>query len=377
MLKFAPYVLKTLWRHRVRTALTVLGSAVALFVFTCIGALQEGMASIGREESRLIVFQANRFCPATSRLPEDYARKLAKFPAVEEAAPIQVYTNNCRASLDVVVFYGLPAEQLRRFRDFQIVQGSWEEFAGRRDAALVGQALAQRRGLTVGKPFSIGPVRVHVAGIFAAPNPAEEAFVYTHLYALQNTKGLNAVGLVTQFEVLLKPGTDAQALCRDIDHHYRGGPVQTDSRPRGVFQTRALGDLVPLIQFAGYLAFACVGLVFALVATTTVMAVQDRIREHAVLQTIGFSGPRVFLLILVETLLVSIGGGLFGVAAAFAGLWIHPIVIGAEAVVIASVLTWSLGVSGLIAASAVGLLAGIAPAWQAARADIVSSLRQV
>jgi len=33
MLKFLPYVLKTLWRHRSRTLLTVSGSAVALFVW--------------------------------------------------------------------------------------------------------------------------------------------------------------------------------------------------------------------------------------------------------------------------------------------------------------------------------------------------------
>src|SRR5260370_15881598 len=53
-----------------------------------------------------------------------------------------------------------------------------------------------------------------------------------------------------------------------------------------------------LIGFANYLGYACIGLVLALVATTTVMAVQDRIREHALLQTLGFSGPRIFSLVL-------------------------------------------------------------------------------
>ncbi len=33
MIKLLPYILKTLWRHRSRTILTVSGSAVALFVF--------------------------------------------------------------------------------------------------------------------------------------------------------------------------------------------------------------------------------------------------------------------------------------------------------------------------------------------------------
>lgn len=378
MLKFAPYILKTLWRHRTRTSLTVLGAAVALFVFTFIGAVEGGLSELtGSAENRLIVFQANRFCPATSRLPEDYVRNLVKFPEVEEAVPIQVYTNNCRASLDVVVFHGMPVEQLKRVREIEVIDGSWETFAGRRNAALVGQALAQRRGLKPGHQFSIGPVTVLVAGIYSAANAADESFLYTHLEFLQRTKGLGTVGLVTQFELLLKPGANVHALSQAIDHHYRGGPVTTDTRPKGVFQTRALGDLAELIHFGGYLAYACVGLVFALVATTTVMAVQDRIREHAALQTLGYTWRRIFFFVLIETVLISLAGGLVGVAAAVLTLWWSGLAIGAEAVTLAFTPSWLLIARGLLAALAVGLIAGLAPAWQAARADIVRSLRQV
>ncbi|MBC7820567.1 MAG: ABC transporter permease, partial [Planctomycetaceae bacterium] len=111
MFRFAPYVLKSLWRHRVRTLLTVSGTAVALFVFSFVEAVQEGLDRLTREQlgdRSLIVFQANRFCPSTSKLPEDYSRRVAKLPGVNEAVPIKVYMTNCRASLDVVGFHGLP-----------------------------------------------------------------------------------------------------------------------------------------------------------------------------------------------------------------------------------------------------------------------------
>src|SRR5262249_34246649 len=153
----------------------------------------------------------------------------------------------------------------------------------RRDAALVGQAVARRRNLTVGQRFSIGEVTVTVAGVFRAAQPAEENFLYTHLEFLQRTRGLNSVGTVTQFEVRLTDDADPLAVARAIDDRYRGGPVATDTRPKGVFQRNAVGDLAELIGFARHLGYACVGLVLALVATTTVMAVQDRVREHAVL----------------------------------------------------------------------------------------------
>src|SRR5207253_6130777 len=111
------------WRQRTRTLLTVTGSAVALFVFSFVGAVQEGLARLSgtrQSERTLIVFQANRFCPATSRLPEDYARTIGKMPGVQDAAPIKVYVNNCRASLDVVVFHGIPPEKLKSFRDLRL-----------------------------------------------------------------------------------------------------------------------------------------------------------------------------------------------------------------------------------------------------------------
>src|SRR5258708_3657903 len=150
MWKFAPYVIKNLWRHRTRTALTVSGSAVALFVFCFVGAVQEGLADLTRNdqaERTLIVFQANRFCPATSRLPEDYSRRIAKLDGVQEVVPIKVFMNNCRASLDLIVFHGIPAEKLKDARDLRLVAGAWSNFERPRDAAVVGPPLARRRGL--------------------------------------------------------------------------------------------------------------------------------------------------------------------------------------------------------------------------------------
>ena len=132
MWRFAPYVLKSLWRRRTRTALTVSGSAVALFVFCFVGAVREGLArltSAGASERTLIVFQTNRFCPSTSNLPEDYARQIQdNVRGVQNVVPIKVFMNNCRASLDLVVFNGIPPEKLKSARDLHLLSGSWGEF---------------------------------------------------------------------------------------------------------------------------------------------------------------------------------------------------------------------------------------------------------
>lgn len=378
MFKFAPYVLKSLWRHRARTMLTVSGTAVAIFVFSFVGSLQEGLSRLTRDrqsDRTLIVFQANRFCPSTSKLPEDYAQRIGKMPGVKEAVPIKVYMNNCRASLDVVVFNGLPPDKLRSVRSLKLLSGDWNGFEKQQDGAVLGAAVAKRRGLGIGQKFSIGQLTVLVTGVFQSNAAAEENLIYTHLDFLQRTKGLNSVGTVTQLEVVLDDKADAKQTCQLIDDAFRGGPVATNTRPRGVFQASSVGDLAELIGLTRYLGYACVGLVLGLVATTTIMGVQDRIREHAVLQTLGFTGQKIFGLVLSESVIVSFLGGVVGVGAAMAILASSKLAVGAEGVMIAFSPSLPLTLLGLGVSFAVGVLAGFIPAFQAARAEIVSALR--
>ena len=168
---------------------------------------------------------------------------------------------------------------------------------------------------------------------------------------------------------------DAAAKSVEIDELFRSGPVETDTRPKGVFQAKSLGDLTQLIAMSHYLGYACVGLVLTLVATTTVMSVQDRVKEYAVLKTIGFSRPRVFSLVLAESVVLGAAGGAIGVGTAIAMLNFSNFAISAEAVSIALTPNLRLLATGLIVALAAGVLAGVAPAWSAARTEIVPSLR--
>ena len=378
MIRFMPYVFKTLWRHRTRTILTVSGAAVALFVFSFVGAVQEGLNRLAADQAgnrTLIVFQSNRFCPSTSKLPEDYASKIAKMPGVTAATPIKVYMNNCRASLDVVVFNGLPAEKLRTVRQLDLQSGDWSAFEKQRDAVVVGQAVAARRKLSVGNKFSIGALTTTVAGVFRSPIPAEENMIYAHLEFLQRIKGLNSVGTCTQVEVSLAPDADANAVCRAIDERFRGGPVPTDTRTRGIFQAKAVGDLVELVGFVRLLGLACVALVLALVSTTALMGVQDRIREHAILQTLGCTPARIFVIVLSESLIVCLLGGSIGVCAAMGVLQVSDLALGTEGILIAFLPSVSLAITGLTIAAGVGILAGLTPAWHASRAEIVPALR--
>ncbi|EKK03666.1 membrane protein containing DUF214, permase predicted [Rhodopirellula baltica SH28] len=373
------YVLKTLWRHRTRTLLTVTGAAVAMFVFCFVGSVQEGLHRLttGSDADRnLIVFQENRFCPTSSRLPEDYERVIAEVPGVRDVMPIQVWTNNCRASLDIVVFNGADPKQIQQTRPLKLTSGDWQQFESTRDAAIVGRNVAQRRGLKAGDQFTIGELSVRVAGIFESNVPSEENLIYTSLQFLQYSRGLDAAGLVTQHEVLLTDTADPDRVAAAIDQKLRAGAVATKTRRKGAFQASTLSDLVDLIGFAHWLGYACVALVLSLVATTTVMSVQDRIKEYAVLQTVGVRPLRAMRLVLAESTILCLVGGLVGTVLALTALGLGGFAIGAEGATIAFRPSLGLAVTGTVVSVLVGVLAGLVPAIQAATVPIVDALRQ-
>lgn len=372
------YVIKTLLRHRARTLLTVSGAAVAMFVFCFVGSVQEGLERLtsGSDADRcLIVFQENRFCPSSSRLPEDYAPAIKQLRGVKQVMPIQVWTNNCRASLDIVVFNGIPPEQIRENRPIHLVNGSWEAFLTRRDSAIIGRNIANRRGLKSGDQFSIGDLSVQVAGVFASDVPSEENLIYTSLQFLQYSRGKDTAGTVTQLEVHLTSNADPDAVASLIDQTFRTGPVATTTRRKGAFQASTLSDLVDLIGFAHWLGYACVGLVLSLVATTTVMSVQDRIKEYAVLQTLGVRPFRTMRLVLLESTLLCTVGGFLGTVIASVALWMGGFAIGAEGATIAFRPSTTLLLMGTAVSCSVGIIAGFAPGVQAATVPIVTALR--
>lgn len=381
MFKFLPYILKNLRGHRVRTLMTIGGTALLMFLFLFVSSLQEGLGKLlnGRDERR-IVFQAYRFCPSTSNLPLFFEDTIREDPRVKEVLPVKVLVNNCRASLDTVVFHGVPAETLTKLRQFHFLHGDWNAFLSRSDGALVGRRLAERRELVVGRPFTVAGVTVVVQGIFSSDDPGEENLVYTHLRALQFGKSEENQDLtVTLFEVYPKPGVDAaqaDALAAAIDEKIRTKyQPATETKPLKAFYQRALADLVDLIRFTRWLGFICVGVVVVLVANSVIMAVQDRVQEHAVLQTLGFSGRRVFALMLTESMIISLAGGVLGVFTCFLWLRFQAVTVSTEGVSIdflasPALVAWGLGLSGVV-----GILAGIVPAWQAGRAEIVTSLR--
>ena len=377
VLKFLPYVRKNVLGHRVRSAMTVIGTALLLFLFLFVTSVQNGLDRLlSSRDDRLVVFQAYRFCPSSSQLPVFYADAIKSVPGVKDVLPVKVVVNNCRASLDTVVFHGVDPRLLPSVRPgLTFLSGDWGVFQARTDAALVGRRIAERRGLKPGQSFTVAGVTVQVAGVFASDAAGEENVIYTHLNLLSNPAAHHDYH-ATLFEVTVTDPAQAEGVAATIDAKVKEKfEVPTDTKPQKAHYASALADLLDLIALTRWLGFVCVGVVVVLVANSVVMAAQDRVKEHAVLQTLGYSGSRVFSLMLTESCLISLIGGILGTAACVAYLAWRPLTLSTEGVSIDFVATPGLVAWGLALSLVVGFVAGAIPAWQAGRSEIVSSLR--
>lgn len=383
--RFLPLVFKQLSRRPVRSALTAGGVAIAMFLFVAVQSLQEGVAGATRaaaSDTTLVVYRANRFCPAASRLPESYQSRIARMPGVASVVPLRIVVNNCRASLDVVTFRGLPPASLEgpggMSTAWRLVAGSFDRWKARSDAAIVGSTLALRRGFKVGDSFDASGITVSVAGIIESDQPQDRNVAYVHLDFLQqaSTKG-GGLGVVTQFNVRVGDPSRLEEVAAAIDREFERDQDPTATRPEKAFVAQAGADIVEIVGFTRWVGWGCLVAVLALVSNAVVLGVQDRVREHAVLQTLGFRTWLIARLILGEGLVLSLlGATIGGLGAAALVRWGH-LSISQEGLSIIVDASWTSVATGLVLAGGAGVLAGLVPAWQASRREITACLRAV
>ena len=379
-LRTALLSLRMLARNRMRAALAILGIGVAVFLLCAERALHAGVreaTETNDRDTRLIVYRANRFCPFTSRIPERYTDAILEIPGVRSALPMQIVVSNCRASLDVVVFRGVRAQDAERALAprLRFLDGSMQAFLSRGDGALIGSALAERRRLKVGDRFSSAGVTVAVMGIVEAEGAQDRNACFVQLPFLQGSTGRIQGGEVTQFEVEVDDPRRMDEVARAIDERFATDATPASTRAEKAFVARAAEDLVTIARFAGWVGIAALAAVFALVANSIVLSLEGRMREIAVLQSVGFRARLVAWAIVTEGVALAAAGSVVGAGGAYIVLALGRFGVGAEGVMVEFRPSLAAALTATLAAIAVGLAAGALPAAAAARRSIVEGLK--
>ena len=230
---------KSVFRNRTRSILTIIGVGTGMFLFTTIETMQESLKSatqITANDTSLVVYRENRFCPSTSRLPEYYKEDIEKINGVESVIPVQIVVNNCGTSLDVVVFRGIPSGKINAIsKEIEFIEGSVSDWLQREDAALVGANLASRRKLKTGDSFDAAGVTVMVAGIIHSSESSQDDNVaYVHLPFLQQASRVG-LGIVTQFLVKVSNSSLLKSVSQQIDYRFKTESEPTNTTPEKAF----------------------------------------------------------------------------------------------------------------------------------------------
>lgn len=380
-IRYLPVVAKQVIRHRIRSILTVAGIALAMFLLVLVQALNAGVRNateVKAGDRTLVVYRANRFCPSTSRLPHHFQSRIAKLTGVQSVVPIKIVVSNCAASLDVVTFRGIPDSELPKLSGpWELMQGSPEQWLRRSDAVMVGERLAARKKLRAGDAFSSAGVTVTVAGIYRSPRSQEQEAAYAHLDFLQQTRSAAEIGTVTQFNVTVSEGAELSAVAKTIDNEFRFEAEPTQTSPERAFVAQAGSDIVEIVRFTRYVGWACLAMILALISNAIVLSVQGRVREHAVLQALGYRGSLIARLIISEGAVLGAAGGMIGGIASSIILLQGEFSLHNEGTSIPIEGDLGMTLAGLGLACGAGILAGVVPAIQAGRRSIAESFRAV
>ena len=120
--------------------------------------------------------------------------------------------------------------------------------------------------------------------------------------------------------------------------------------------------------------FAGVVLLTSIIAIANVMlvTVTERRREIGIRKAVGATTHDILSQFLVESLIIALRGGIVGLVFAYLIAFVITFTMSFDIV-----FSWSAILAGFLLPVIIGTLAGIYPAYRAARGDIITALRQL
>ena len=362
----AVIVLYNLWRRFTRTFLTVLGIAVGVASVVSLGAMADGLAdnyggAIGLSND-LLVTQKNAYDVVFSSLDESLGPRINALAGVSNVDP-GVFSWIAFEGTPYFLVYGYPPGSVA-MAHYRIVEG--------KPVVRAGQIAVGRRGADALKKrvddiLPINGVPFRIVGIYETGQGMEES---GGVMVLEDAKEIaQKQRKVSLFQIGLRRNADAEAVVERIQALDREVTVSKASGYSASEQWTAY-----LQGFAWGISAIAVLIGGLGMMSAMVMSVLERTREIGVLRAVGWSRWRILRMILGEALLLSLAGGVLGVAL---GAWLAWLV--GQAPGLGVMLAGSVGIGlvlqGLGTALARGVLGGLYPAWTAANLQPVEALR--
>jgi putative ABC transport system permease protein len=380
------YNIRNLKLRKGLTIMTALGIALtvttAVFLMALLAGLKKAFMTSGDPLNVLVMrkgstaelsggFDANLF-PTLKTLPGIATGKDGQPLASGEWVVVVVLPRKDGTGDVNVSVRGLMPAGLELRPSAKLIEGRW--FTPGQREVVVGNSIHNRfSGANVGDTLDFAKGQWKVVGIFDSGGTSYDSEIWGDVN--QIAADFDRQGAFASVYLRATDPVAADALVHRVSDDQRlklEGTLETEYYEK---QTSAggaikfIGTFVAIIMAIGS-SFAAMNTMYA--------AVAYRSREIATLRIIGFSRPSILTSFVIEALLLSLLGALVGIVLIlpFNGMTTG---IGNSLTFSETVfslhLTWGVALAAVIFAMIMGLLGGFAPAWHAARQDILTSLR--
>ena len=378
-MKYAALVFKNLVRSKRRTFLTVLSIAVSLFIFSALVSVPTVADQIlGNTASSTRIAMHNKAGLAYS-IPIAYKQRVATLPHVEVVVPESWFGGVYHEVSDQFPNLAAdPADVDKMWPDWGISPAEFEQFKKIRTAALVGEETMKRFHLHLGQqiqlrgtlyPFNVTLQIVGTIGGKAPPN-----FLLFRRDYLEEAAG--RPGIVDNMWIKVDKPESVPQVIATIDEGFANSSAETLSESEAAFIGNFLDQYRMFFRMAELLGFIVVLTIGLVAANTAAMSIRERRGEIAVMRSMGFPSRTILSLLLSESVLIGLIGGVIGCGSAYVVLKVFSIGnVGGPLGTIR--MPPAVLVETLVASALIGLFSALVPASSAARRNIVDALRTV
>ncbi len=302
-------------RHRVRTAIGAAGIALGVATMLCVVGLLGGAVKmfqrILNNDSEIVVFEKNVSDLFFSHVPVAMVGRLEKLPFVKNAQPV-LFTIITAPDRPVITCFGIRASD-PRLRKAEWLQGQAADFNDNGRAVVLGERAAEFLSAHAGGTVVLGQDTWPVAGVVRIENGFENGGVFMPLAECQ--RAFHQDGVCSVVTVALHDGKGADDVKHWVSEEYpKMIAMENEEFNRSYSQFK-------IIKTTAWVVGGCAFLLGGLSVTNTmILSVFGRIRELAIARVCGFSRAQVALMILGESLLISMFGTALGWALSAAGL---------------------------------------------------------
>jgi putative ABC transport system permease protein len=321
-------------RSPARTALTVLGTAVALGLFCLLEALLDAF-NLGVEmasASRMIVQHQESI---TFLLPKAYTSRIAQVEGVERIAEGTWFGGLYEAPLpdggkrqEFFANFAVDMESyLGLYPEYIVPPDQYEALMRDRTGCLIGDKLAARLGKGVGDRILLRPLiwpnrdgtywEFTIRAVYTCKKTFDQTLMIFHHKYLEEGRAFGK-GQVGFYVVGLDNPDHFADVSAAIDRLFTNSPDPTRTMNEKAFNMQfvsMMGNLKLLFRFIGTVVIFTMLLISA---NTMMMSGRERTHEMAILKAVGFGDEYVFALLVGEAVVIGLLGFLLGAG----GTWV-------------------------------------------------------